>query len=624
MGRAGLLAHAVRSPVLTLHNVDNVAPMEVSAPALVTVASNATVASVLRDRAAEFPDRTYCEYKDTSGDWVPISLKDFAERVADVAKGLIAFGVGRGDTVALMAATRYEWALLDMAIMTAGALTVPLYPSSSRAQVEWIVEDASLALVIVETARMAQQLEGVTHLPRVLTIDGEDGALDALTRAGNGVSDEDLRERTAHAHLDDIASIVYTSGTTGNPKGVELTHRNFVEHAMNAAAYPDLYELTQPGSRLLLFLPLAHVLARHLEILSLVSGMTIGFSPSPATLANDLKSFKPHWIIAVPRVLEAFYNTVDARTGGGVKQRLFRWAAGVSRRVAYRKERGRVGPLLTGQLVLAHRLVLHKIREAMGGQLRFIVCGGARLSREYGAFYAGVGVAVLQGYGLTESAAPSTCNPQTGSRLASVGPPLPGCAVRIASDGEVLLKGPNIFAGYRHAPELTAEVMKDGWFATGDLGSIDDAGHLIITGRKKEIIVLDAGKNVQPASLEDAIRPDPLVQEVVVIGDGKAYIAALISLDEAMLPGWLQQHGLARMTVAEAAQHPAVLAHVASLVKRANERVSSIEAIRKFRIVPRALTEADGEFSASLKVRRHVVIDHFSDLVDELYPRRGR
>lgn len=598
--------------------------MEVSAPALVNLASNSTVASVLRDRAAEFPDRTYCEYKDRSGNWIAISLKEFSERVAAVAKGLIATGIGPGDTVALMAATRYEWALLDMAIMTAGAMTVPLYPSSSRSQVEWITEDAQLALVVVETPRMAQQLEGVKGLPRVIAIDGDDGAVAALSQAGVGVSDEDLLARTANARLDDIASIVYTSGTTGNPKGVELTHRNFVEHAMNAAAYPDLYELTHPGSRLLLFLPLAHVLARHLEILSLVSGMTIGFSPSPATLANDLKSFRPNWIIAVPRVLEAFYNTVDARTGGGIRQKLFRWAAAVSRRVAYRKEKGSVGPVLATKLAIADRLVLHKIRDAMGGQMRFIVCGGARLSQDFGAFYTGIGIAVLQGYGLTESAAPSTCNPQTGSRLATVGPPLPGCAIRIADDGEVLLKGPNIFSGYRHAPELTADVMQDGWFATGDLGSIDDAGHLIITGRKKEIIVLDSGKNVQPAGLEDAIRPDPLVQEVVVIGDGKAYIAALISLDEAMLPGWLQRHGLEKMTVAEAAQHPEVLAHVGALVKRANERVSSVEAIRKFRIVPRSLTEAEGEFSASMKVRRHIVVDHFSALVDELYPSRDR
>lgn len=610
--------------MLTLQSVDNVAPTEVSAPALVTLASDATVASVLRDRAAEFPDRTYCEYKDGAGGWTPITLKDFAERVASVAKGLAASGVAAGDTVGLMAATRYEWALLDMAIMTAGAMTVPLYPSSSRAQVEWIAQDAQLALLIVETPRMAQHLDGVDGLPRVLTIDGDPGALATLVAAGVDMSDADLHKRTAHARLDDTASIVYTSGTTGNPKGVELTHRNLVEHAMNAAAYPDLHELTHPGSRLLLFLPLAHVLARHLEILSLVSGMTIGFAPSPATLANDLKSFQPNWIIAVPRVLEAFYNTVDARTGGGVKQKLFRWAAGVSRRVAYRKEKGRVGLALSVKIAIADALVLHKIREAMGGQMRFIVCGGARLSPDFGAFYAGLGIAVLQGYGLTESAAPSTCNPQSGNRLATVGPPLPGCSVRIAPDGEVLLKGSNIFKGYRHAPELTAEVLTDGWFATGDLGSIDDAGHLIITGRKKEIIVLDAGKNVQPAGLEDAIRPDPLVQEVVVIGDGKAYIAALISLDEQMLPGWLQQHGLEKMTVAEAAQHRDVVAHVGALVKRANERVSSVEAIRKFRIVPRALTEAEGEFSASMKVCRHIVIDHFSDLVDELYPSRDR
>lgn len=607
-----------------LHNVDNDARAEYGLPALVNLTTDETVASTLRARAHAHPDRVYCEYKGPDGSWNAVTLADFSARVDAVAKGLVARGVQPGATVGLMASTRYEWALFDMAIMTAGAMTVPLYPSSSPAQVEWIAQDARLALLIVETPRMASQVTGLAHVPDVLVIDGEQGAVALLNSAGASITDAELDSCLAGARLDDTASIVYTSGTTGNPKGVELTHRNLVEHAMNAAAYPDLFELTHPGSRLLLFLPLAHVLARHLEILSLVSGMTIGFSPSPATLANDLKSFRPHWIIAVPRVLEAFYNTVDARTGGGAKQRLFRWAARTSRRAALRRETGRIGPILWVQLRVADALVLRKIREAMGGQMRFIVCGGARLSPDFGAFYTGLGVRVLQGYGLTESSAPSTCNPQSGSRLATVGKPLPGCSVRIAADGEVLLKGPNIFARYRHAPELTAEVLRDGWFATGDLGSLDADGFLTITGRKKEIIVLDAGKNVQPAGLEDAIRPDSLIQEAVVIGDGRAYIAALISLDEQMLPTWLRQHDLPAMTIAQAAEHPEVIAHVKALVDGANSRVSKVEAIRRFRILPRALSEAEGEFSASLKVRRHVVVDHFADAVEALYPRHER
>lgn len=603
--------------------MDNAARTEFGLPALVTIADDYTVITLLRERAAEYPDRTYCEYKNKSGEWVPVTLAEFRRQVEAVAKGIVALGVKRGECVGLQASTRYEWALLDFAIMSAGAMTVPIYPSSSARQLEWIVADAALKMLIVETSKNRAVADTIANVPQILMIDGDAGAVDTLMAAGTATSDAELADRTAHPHLDDIASVVYTSGTTGNPKGVELTHRNLVEHALNNAAYPDLHEVTKPGNRLLLFLPLAHVLARHLEILALASGMTIGFAPSPATLPSDLKTFKPHWMIAVPRVLEAFYNTAEARTGGGVKQKLFNWAAKVSREAAEARQGGRFGPILALQLALADRLVLQKIRDAMGGQMRFIVCGGARLAPRFGYFFTGLGVAVLEGYGLTESSAPTTCNPQFASRIGTVGKPLPGSSVRIADDGEVLLKGPNIFAGYRHAPELTAEVLNDGWFATGDLGSLDADGYLTLTGRKKEIIVLDAGKNVQPAGLEDAIRTDAMVQEVVVIGDGQAFVAALIALDEPMLRHWLSQRGLPAMTIAEAGAHPDVLAHLKGLVTGANATVSKVESIRKFKVLPRSLTEAEGEFSASMKVRRKVVVEHFADLVSEIYPHSG-
>ena len=596
---------------------------EFGLPALVSIADDFTVISLLHERALENPDRSYCEYKGKDGAWIPVTLAEFRSRVDEVAKGIVALGVKPGECVGLQASTRFEWALFDFAIMAAGAMTVPIYPSSSALQLEWIVADASLKLLVVETAKNRAVAETVAGMPRILTIDGDEGAVAALVTAGASVTDQRLATCTATQRLDDVASVVYTSGTTGNPKGVELTHRNLVEHALNNAAYPDLHELTKPGSRLLLFLPLAHVLARHLEILALASGMTIGFAPSPATLPSDLKSFKPHWMIAVPRVLEAFYNTAEARTGGGVKQRLFQWAAKISRRMAAARQAGRVGPLLGAQFALADRLVLHKVRAAMGGQMRFIVCGGARLSPSFGYFYTGLGVSVLEGYGLTESSAPTTCNPQFTFRIGTVGKPLPGSSVRIADDGEVLLKGPNIFAGYRHAPELTAEALADGWFATGDLGSLDADGFLTLTGRKKEIIVLDAGKNVQPAGLEDSIRTDAMVQEVVVIGDGQAFVAALIALDEPMLRHWLSQRGLPAMTVTEAGVNPEVLAHLKELVNRANATVSKAESIRKFKVLPRPLTEDEGEFSASMKVRRKVVIEHFANLVDEIYPPKG-
>jgi long-chain acyl-CoA synthetase len=597
---------------------------EFGLPALVTVGNDISTTALLHQRAAEHPDRLYCEYKSAAGLWVPVTLSEFVDQVTAVAKGLAALGVAPGDSVGLLASTRFEWALFDFAIMASGGVTVPIYPSSSASQVEWIAGDAALTLLIVETPKIAAAMTRLPSAPRVLAIDGDAPAVDTLVSAGEGMSDADLAARTSGADPDDIASIVYTSGTTGNPKGVELTHRNLVEHALNAAAYPDLQKLTSPGKRILLFLPLAHVLARHLEILSMASGMTLGFSPSPATLPADLKSFKPNWMLAVPRVLEAFYNTAEARTGGGMKQTLFRWAADVSRRASAARHVGRLGPILAVQLRVADSLVLHKVREAMGGDLQYVVSGGARLSPALAHFYSGLGVTVLEGYGLTESSAPATCNPQDAPRVGTVGMPLPGCTVRIADDGEVLLKGPNIFAGYRHRDDLTAEVLTDGWFATGDLGSLDADGYLRITGRKKEIIVTDAGKNVQPAGLEDAIRPDPIIQEVIVVGDGKPFIGALIALDEQMLRAWLSARGLPAMTVAEAADNADVAAHLKVVIAAANAGVSKVEAIRKWRVLPRELTEAEGEFSASMKVRRKVVLEHFADVFDDIYatPRR--
>ena len=479
---------------------------EFGLPALVAVGDEVSTTALMRQRAAEHPDRLHCEYKPASGPWVPVTLAQFADQVTAVAKGIAALGIAKGDSVGLMASTRFEWALFDFAIMA----------------------------------------------------------------AGESVSVPELLARSSAAAPDDVASIVYTSGTTGNPKGVELTHRNLVEHALNASAYPELQKLTSPGKRILLFLPLAHVLARHLEILSMASGMTIGFAPSPATLPADLRSFKPHWMLAM-------------------------------------------------QLRIADSLVLHKVREAMGGDMQYVVSGGARLAPSLAHFYAGLGVTVLEGYRLTESSAPATCNPQNTPRVGTVGPPLPGCTVRIADDDEVLIKGPNVFAGHRHRADLTAEVLNDGWFATGDLGSLDSDGYLRITGGKKEIIVTDGGKDVQPAGLEDAIRPDPLIQEVIVVGDGRPYIGALISRDAKVLRAWLSSRGLPSMTIAEATENADLEAHLKTVIAAANQGVSKAEAIRTWCALPRELTEADGEFSASMKARRKVVLEHFANLVDELY-----
>ncbi|MDN4474693.1 AMP-dependent synthetase/ligase [Demequina sp. SYSU T00192] len=590
-------------------------------PQLIHKPADYTFTSLLRDRVAEDPDRVFGEYKDESGAWVKVSRARFQEDVTRVAKGLLAYGIAPAQRVGLQANTRYEWVVVDFAIQAAGAITVPVYPSSSAHQLAWIREDADLAMLIVENDTMAAAAREMDAPPRLLVIDGdEEPALDVLAEAGAIVDDGTLADALVGVRADDVATIVYTSGTTGRPKGVALSHRAFVEHALNGAAHPELGRLAHDDARILLFLPLAHVLARHVEVLALACEAVIGFAPTHKTLASDLQTFKPTWLMAVPRVLETFYNVIDERTGGGVKQRLFRWSAFVARKVdEARVRRGRHGIVLRAQMAIADALVLTKVRHALGGNLRHIVCGGARLVPRVSHFYGGLGIAVMEGYGTTELAGPMTVNPPTDVRVGTVGYPYPGGTVRIAEDGEVLAQGPNLFSGYWRNPEATAEVMTDGWYHTGDLGSIDADGFLSITGRKKEILVTAGGKNVQPASLEDAIRPYALIQEVVVVGDGKPFIGALLSLDETMLPGWLRSKGLPLMSAVEAAKDATVREHIQHIVDQANLLVSRAEAIREWRVLPRELSERYEEMSASLKVRRRQVEDHFADIIDGIY-----
>ncbi|WP_062466566.1 AMP-dependent synthetase/ligase [Demequina maris] len=594
---------------------------ESATPQLVHKPADYTFTSLLRDRVTEDPERVFGEYKDESGAWVKVSRSRFQADVSRVAKGLLAYGIAPTQTVGLQANTRYEWVVLDFAIQAAGAITVPVYPSSSAHQLAWIREDADLAMLIVENDTMAAAVREMDAPPRLLIIDGdEEPALDVLAEAGAIIDDATLADAAKDVRADDVATIVYTSGTTGRPKGVALSHRAFVEHALNGAAHSEFGTLAHGDARILLFLPLAHVLARHVEILALACEAVIGFAPTHRTLASDLQTFRPTWLMAVPRVLETFYNVVDERTGGGIKQRLFRWSAFVARKVdEARVRRGRHGIVLRVQMAVANALVLNKVRAALGGNLRHIVCGGARLVPRVSHFYGGLGIAVMEGYGTTELAGPMTVNPPTDVRVGTVGYPYPGGTVRIAEDGEVLAQGPNLFSGYWKNPEATAEVMTDGWYRTGDLGSIDEDGFLSITGRKKEILVTAGGKNVQPASLEDAIRPYALIQEVVVVGDGKPFIGALLSIDEAMLPGWLKSKGLSLMSAAEAAKDATVREHIQHIIDGANALVSRAEAIREWRVLPRELSEAHEEMSASLKVRRKQVEDHFADIIDGIY-----
>jgi len=587
-----------------------------SSPALASVAHDLHLTALLRERVAAGADRAFAEYKDDAGSWLSMSVGDFAGGVRACAKGLVASGVRAGDRVGLMGSTRYEWSVMDFAIFAVGAVTVPIYPSSSAAQVAWMVEDAQISLMIVETPEQAE-LARASAAETTLVID--DGASANLAERGAGVSDADLDARTANVTLDDLATIIYTSGTTGQPKGVMLSHGNLVGLSKNIEADPDFGGFVAGETRLLLFLPLAHIFARIAMVLALSSGSVIGFAPTHKTLAADMKAFKPTWMTVVPRVLETVYNRADVGTHG-VSKRIFRWAAEVSRRVSRAQETGGASFALRAQCVVADRLVLHKVREALGGNLDYVMCGGARLTPDAGHFFRGLGVTVMEGYGLTETTGPVGGTPTHDAIMGTVGKPIAGCSLAVDEDGEILATGVGTFHGYWRDADATAAVTRDGWFATGDLGRIVD-GNLQIVGRKKEILVLSSGKNVQPAMLEDAMRSHPAIQDTVVVGEGRHFVSALVALDEAMLSPWLLSHELPDMSVEEASRHPLVRELVARAVAAANAGVSRAEQIREFQILPRGFSEAREEVSAALKIRRAVILANFADVVEEIYTR---
>jgi long-chain acyl-CoA synthetase len=555
-----------------------------------------------------------------AGAWQPVPPQQFAAEVAGVAKGLVARGIQPGDRVALMAHTRYEWTVLDFAIWAAAAVTVPIYETSSVEQIAWILTDAEVRLAVVETAEHAERVAAVPveglALTGTLVID--DGAIATLTAEGAGVDDAELARRHTLPRLEDTATIIYTSGTTGRPKGVELTHRNFVMLAQEGAV--GLGEVCSvPGARTLLFMPLAHVFARYIQVLVIPSGAVLGHTPDPADLLEDLATFRPTFLLAVPRVFERVYNSAEQKAGGGLKLKIFRWSAKVSITYSRALDAGKPSPLLRAQYRLADKLVLHKIRHALGGQVTYAVSGGAPLGERLGHYYRGVGLQVLEGYGLTETTAPTSVNRPGRIKIGTVGQPMPGTSVRIAADGEILVRGDHVFRGYHANPAATQEAFVDGWFRTGDLGGLDAEGFLTITGRAKEIIVTAGGKNVAPAVLEDRLRGHPLVSQCVVVGDQRPFIGALVTLDAQMLPGWLANHGLPEMSVAEAAKHPEVLAALRRAVARANEAVSRAESIREITVLDMDFTEANGYLTPSLKVKRSAVLKDFAHVVDELY-----
>lgn len=592
-----------------------------------------TVPWLLADRIARTSERPIIERRSSLGTWTPITARAFGEEVARIAAGLIGLGLEAGTSVALMSRTCYEWTLLDMAIARAGLVSVPIYETDSAEQIEWILDDADVRLVITETSGHALVVEAAIRArsaadpgaesPRVLSLDRD--ALTELTTAGRAISRTVVEDRSAAVSPEDIFSIIYTSGTTGRPKGVEITHRNAAGLAHNGVHWiPDL--LYRPDTRLLLFLPLAHSYARCLELLSLAGQGVLGHTPDVKTLLPDLQAFGPSYVLAVPRVLEKIYNAADAKAGSGMRLRTFRWAAKVA--VEYsRALDAPAGPSksLAASHAVADRLVYRTIRALLGPNARFAISGGGPLGERLGHFYRGMGLEILEGYGLTETIGPTCVNLDVRNRIGTVGPPVCGNEIRVDETGEILVRGLGVFRNYHNNPAATAESFTpDGWFRTGDIGAIDDDGWVRITGRKKDLIVTAGGKNVAPAVLEDRLRGHPLVSQVLVLGDNEPFISALITLDAEMLPLWLRNHGLPEMGVVEAASHPQVLAALERAVARTNEAVSRAESIREFRVLTTDFTEANGLLTPSLKVKRAAVMEAHADAIASIYAGKRR
>lgn len=596
---------------------------EISVPPLVTVPPETNVTDLVLRQAAKASNPALFSRLDAAGQWQDIRATEFLADVSLLAKGLMASGVGAGDRVGIMSRTRYEWSLVDFAIWFAGAVSVPIYETSSPSQVAWNLGDSGAVAAFGESAhhediiRQAATSEGLTGLRHVWQLEGD--ALDEVRAAGSAITDAELEARRSQASLQDLATIIYTSGTTGRPKGCELTHGNFVELSDNVLA-TSLGQTVNEQARTIMFLPLAHVFARFISVLAVAAGVTVAHTPDIKNLLPDLQSYKPTFILAVPRVFEKVYNSAMTKAEDGGKGAIFHRAAETAIAWSKARQAGKVGLVLGLKHSLFDKLVYGKLRDAMGGHVAHAVSGGGPLGERLGHFFQGIGLQILEGYGLTETTAPVTVNTPSLIKIGTVGAPIPGNAVRIAEDGEILAKGVCVMRGYFNREDLSAEAFVDGWFRTGDIGQLDEQGFLTITGRKKEIIVTAGGKNVVPALLEDQIRADALVSQVLVVGDNRPFIGALVTLDEEALPGWLQRHGLpASTTLAEATAHPAVKAAVQELINHANQSVSQAEAIKSFRIVPSDFTEASGHLTPSMKVKRAQVMKDFESVIEEMY-----
>jgi len=594
-----------------------------SAPAVATVAESATLADVVFTRARREPDAVMLRKRTTAGQWLDVTTTAFRDEVTALARGIIAAGIEPGDRIALMSRTRYEWTLIDYAIWAAGAVTVPVYETSSAEQVEWMLGDSGARAVFAETSSHASTIDGVCG--RLDTLDlgiWLVDELDALTAGGAQVSDDQLAQRRRQRGAADLATIIYTSGTTGRPKGCALTHRNLLADVRNAVdgSLPEIFDTA--GSSTLLFLPLAHSFARVIQVGCLESGAVLGHWPDSSTLVQGLAEFRPSFLLAVPRVFEKVYNSAQQQAAASrAKSVIFGAAAEASIAWSRAAGDGAAGPGLRLRHAVFDRLVYAKLRAAVGGRVRFAVSGGAPLGDRLGHFFRGAGLTVLEGYGLTETSAAATVNKPGRNKIGTVGMPLPGVTVRIADDGEILISGPNIFSGYWQNPGATTDVLDgDGWLHSGDIGELDEEGFLRVTGRKKELIVTAGGKNVAPAVLEDRIRAHPLVSQCMVVGDGRPFIACLVTLDTDALGFWNERHGRpASAGPADLASDPELIAEIQKAVDDANKAVSRAESIRKFTILDSDFTEQNGRLTPSLKVRRSVVAKDFAAEIEALY-----
>ena len=590
-------------------------------PAIVPADPDANVADLLAKRVEATPDRALFSVPQGDG-WRDISAADFETAVIALAKGFAAAGIQPGEKVGFLARTTYEWSLVDFALFYAGAVMVPIYETSSPSQIQWILEDSGAIALLVESPEHFARVDEVRgDLPLLREVwQLHLGAIDTLTAQGASVSDDEIQRRRNLAVGSDIATLIYTSGSTGRPKGCVLTHSNFVELSRNSAKALD--EVVQtPGSSTLLFITTAHVFARFISILNVHAGVRTGHQPDTRQLLPALGSFKPTFLLAVPRVFEKVYNSAEQKAEAGGKGKIFRAAADVAIEHSRLLEEGKKIPFGTKlKFALFNKLVYSKLREAMGGNVVYAVSGSAPLGARLGHFFHSLGVVILEGYGLTETTAPATVNLASKSKIGTVGPALPGVGVRLADDGEIEVRGINVFKEYWNNPEATAEAFSEGWFHTGDIGSFDADGFLTITGRKKEIIVTAGGKNVAPAALEDPIRANPIVGQVVVVGDQRPFISALVTLDPEMLPTWLANNGLdEKMTLAEASTNAQVRAEVQRAVDAANERVSRAESIRKFTILDSEWTEASGHLTPKLSIKRNIIMNDFADEISAIY-----